>query len=125
MSVPSEIDQLQRMPGVGRKTANVIASVIYDAPAMAVDTHVFRVANRIGLTRGKTPLAVEKDLVKAPSRAYHRYGASLVDPYMGDMFALREVLNATFVKSHIFANTSKTTIKLKKLAMLIKFRKLI
>jgi len=62
--VPSDIDQLQRMPGVGRKTANVIASVIYNAPAMAVDTHVFRVANRIGLTNGKTPLAVEKDLVK-------------------------------------------------------------
>ncbi len=62
--VPSDIDQLQKMPGVGRKTANVIASVIYNAPAMAVDTHVFRVANRIGLTTGKTPLAVEKDLVK-------------------------------------------------------------
>jgi endonuclease-3 len=62
--VPSDINQLQKMPGVGRKTANVIASVIYDAPAMAVDTHVFRVANRIGLTIGKTPLAVEKDLVK-------------------------------------------------------------
>ncbi len=62
--VPSDLDQLQKMPGVGRKTANVIASVIYDAPAMAVDTHVFRVANRLGLTKGKTPLAVEKDLVK-------------------------------------------------------------
>ncbi|MEQ7800165.1 endonuclease III [Pedobacter sp. ASV1-7] len=62
--VPSDVNQLQKMPGVGRKTANVIASVIYNAPAMAVDTHVFRVANRIGLTSGKTPLAVEKDLVK-------------------------------------------------------------
>jgi endonuclease-3 len=63
--VPSGIDDLQKMPGVGRKTANVIASVIYQAPAMAVDTHVFRVANRIGLTRdARTPLAVEKQLVK-------------------------------------------------------------
>jgi endonuclease-3 len=63
--VPSGIDELQTMPGVGRKTANVIASVIYNAPAMAVDTHVFRVANRIGLTRNATtPLAVEKQLVK-------------------------------------------------------------
>lgn len=62
--VPSDIKLLQKMPGVGRKTANVIASVVYDAPAMAVDTHVFRVANRLGLTKGKTPLAVEKDLVK-------------------------------------------------------------
>jgi endonuclease-3 len=70
--VPSDIDQLQKMPGVGRKTANVIASVIYNAPAMAVDTHVFRVANRIGLTTGKTPLAVEKDLVKnLPEHTIH------------------------------------------------------
>lgn len=62
--VPSDVTQLQKLPGVGRKTANVIASVVYHAPAMAVDTHVFRVANRIGLTTGRTPLAVEKDLVK-------------------------------------------------------------
>ncbi len=62
--VPADIDQLQKLPGVGRKTANVIASVVYNMPAMAVDTHVFRVARRLGLTQGKTPLAVEKDLVK-------------------------------------------------------------
>ncbi len=63
--VPSAIPDLQKLPGVGRKTANVIASVIYQAPAMAVDTHVFRVANRIGLTvNASTPLAVEKQLVK-------------------------------------------------------------
>lgn len=63
--VPSDIDDLQTMPGVGRKTANVIASVIYNKPTMAVDTHVFRVANRIGLTsNAKTPLASEKQLVK-------------------------------------------------------------
>jgi endonuclease-3 len=63
--VPSDLDQLQKMPGVGRKTANVIASVIFDIPAMAVDTHVFRVANRIGLTsNARTPLAVEKQLMK-------------------------------------------------------------
>lgn len=63
--VPSDLNDLQKMPGVGRKTANVIASVIYDMPAMAVDTHVFRVANRIGLTsNARTPLAVEKQLIK-------------------------------------------------------------
>lgn len=63
--VPSDINELQKMPGVGRKTANVIASVVYDAPAIAVDTHVFRVANRIGLTtNARTPLAVEKQLVE-------------------------------------------------------------
>jgi endonuclease-3 len=63
--VPQDVDELQKLPGVGRKTANVIASVVYDQPAMAVDTHVFRVANRIGLTTdSKTPLSTEKELVK-------------------------------------------------------------
>lgn len=63
--VPERVDDLQKLPGVGRKTANVIASVVYHTPAIAVDTHVFRVANRIGLTsNAKTPLAVEKQLVK-------------------------------------------------------------
>lgn len=63
--VPSDIDELQKMPGVGRKTANVIASVVFNLPAMAVDTHVFRVSNRIGLTaNSRTPLATEKQLVK-------------------------------------------------------------
>ena len=60
--VPSDIDALMKLPGVGRKTANVIASVIYDKPVIAVDTHVFRVAHRLGLSDGSTPLAVEKDL---------------------------------------------------------------
>lgn len=63
--VPSSIEELQKMPGVGRKTANVIASVVYQAPAIAVDTHVFRVANRLGLTQNaRTPLSVEKQLMK-------------------------------------------------------------
>lgn len=63
--VPSDIDELQKLPGVGRKTANVIASVIYNKPAMAVDTHVFRVAERIGLTTNSTtPLQTERELTK-------------------------------------------------------------
>ena len=63
--VPSDVDELQKLPGVGRKTANVIASVVYNKPAMAVDTHVFRVAARIGLTqKAKTPLEAERQLVK-------------------------------------------------------------
>ena len=63
--VPSDIEELQLLPGVGRKTANVIASVVYNKPAMAVDTHVFRVAARIGLTIGsKTPFDTEKQLIK-------------------------------------------------------------
>ena len=63
--IPSDVDQLQRLPGVGRKTANVVASVVWGKAAMAVDTHVFRVSNRIGLTRNsRTPLETEKTLVK-------------------------------------------------------------
>lgn len=75
--VPSTQEELQKLPGVGRKTANVIASVVYEAQAIAVDTHVFRVANRIGLTtNARTPLAVEKQLLKnlppdVPRIAHH------------------------------------------------------
>ena len=60
--VPADIDALMRLPGVGRKTANVIASIVYDKPVIAVDTHVFRVAHRLGLSNGSTPFAVEQDL---------------------------------------------------------------
>jgi endonuclease III len=72
--VPSEVDQLTRLPGVGRKTANVIASVVYQKPAMAVDTHVFRVAARIGLTlKATTPLSSERQLVKfLPEEIIHK-----------------------------------------------------
>ena len=62
--VPSEPSQLETLPGVGRKTANVIASVIYDKPVIAVDTHVFRVSRRIGLSDGSTVEAVERDLTE-------------------------------------------------------------
>lgn len=63
--VPSDLDSLTSLPGVGRKTANVIMSVVYNKATMAVDTHVFRVSERIGLTtNSKTPLATEKALMK-------------------------------------------------------------
>ena len=63
--VPDNIDDLTSLPGVGRKTANVILSVIYGAATMAVDTHVFRVSERLGLTtNSRTPLATEKELIK-------------------------------------------------------------
>lgn len=64
--VPSDLKDLQKLPGVGRKTANVIASVVFNQPTMAVDTHVFRVSKRLGLVtqNAKTPLEVEKQLVK-------------------------------------------------------------
>lgn len=60
--VPSETADLEKLPGVGRKTANVVASIIYNKPVIAVDTHVFRVSHRLGLSTGKTPLEVERDL---------------------------------------------------------------
>ena len=62
--VPSDIDALMSLPGVGRKTANVVASVTWGEPVIAVDTHVFRVSRRLGLSQGKTPRAVELDLEK-------------------------------------------------------------
>lgn len=63
--IPNTLKELESIPGVGRKTANVILSVAFDKPAMAVDTHVFRLSNRIGLTNNsKTPLETEKELVK-------------------------------------------------------------
>ncbi|MDR1951572.1 MAG: endonuclease III [Bacteroidales bacterium] len=63
--IPDDVDLLQKMPGVGRKTANVVASVIYNKPVLAVDTHVFRVSARIGFTpKAKTPLETEKELMK-------------------------------------------------------------
>ena len=62
--VPSDVDSLMSLPGVGRKTANVVASIIYNEPVIAVDTHVYRVSRRLGLSRGTTPRAVELDLEK-------------------------------------------------------------
>jgi endonuclease III len=62
--VPTNRDALEALPGVGRKTANVVLNVAFGQPTMAVDTHVFRVAHRLGLSEGKTPLAVEEDLLR-------------------------------------------------------------
>ena len=63
--VPSDYDTLLKLPGVGRKTANVVTSIAFNRPAIAVDTHVFRVANRLKLAVGDTPLQVEQGLMKA------------------------------------------------------------
>ena len=63
--VPDDRDELEKLPGVGRKTANVVMNVAFGAETFAVDTHIFRVGNRTGLARGKTPLAVELKLEKA------------------------------------------------------------
>ena len=73
--VPMTVDELVELPGVGRKTANVITSVIDQQPNMAVDTHVFRVSARIGLTvNAKTPLATEKQLIEnVPQELVHKF----------------------------------------------------
>ena len=68
--VPADRDVLETLPGVGRKTANVVMNIAFGQPTMAVDTHVLRVANRIGLSRGATPLAVEADLLRVVPAEY-------------------------------------------------------
>ena len=68
--VPSERSELEALPGVGRKTANVILNTAFGQPTMAVDTHIFRVANRTGLALGKTPLIIERKLLKSIPQQY-------------------------------------------------------
>jgi len=68
--VPADRDILETLPGVGRKTANVVMNIAFGQPTMAVDTHVFRIANRVGLSRGSNPLAVEADLLRAVPADY-------------------------------------------------------
>ena len=71
--VPADRDALERLPGVGRKTANVVMNVAFGAETIAVDTHIFRVGNRTGLARGKTPLAVEERLIKVTPAPFRRH----------------------------------------------------
>ena len=71
--VPSTRKELEALPGVGRKTANVVLNVLFGEPTMAVDTHIFRVANRTGLAPGKTPLAVEKELLSIVPEQYRQH----------------------------------------------------
>jgi endonuclease-3 len=71
--VPDDRDELEKLPGVGRKTANVVLNVAFGEPTIAVDTHIFRVANRTGLAPGKTPLAVETGLEAITPAEYKRY----------------------------------------------------
>lgn len=72
-TVPADRDALEALPGVGRKTANVVMNTAFGAETFAVDTHIFRVGNRTGLARGKTPLAVEKALDKATPQPFRRH----------------------------------------------------
>ncbi len=71
--VPDDQAALEELPGVGRKTANVVRNIAFGAPTIAVDTHIFRVGNRTGLAPGKTPLAVEKKLLKAVPAEFMRH----------------------------------------------------
>ncbi|MDX1581211.1 MAG: endonuclease III [Alphaproteobacteria bacterium] len=71
--VPQDRDELETLPGVGRKTANVVMNIAFGAPFIAVDTHIFRVSNRTGLAPGKTPLAVEKKLEKTVPPEYRQH----------------------------------------------------
>ena len=71
--VPTDREALERLPGVGRKTANVVLNMAFGVPTIAVDTHVFRVGNRTGLAPGKTPLEVERKLERAVPDAYKRH----------------------------------------------------
>jgi endonuclease III len=73
--VPSTLEDLQTLPGVGRKTANVVLNVAFGQPTMAVDTHIFRVSQRLGLAKGKTPEIIEQQLLKTvpPQFLYHAH----------------------------------------------------
>jgi len=71
--VPNDQAALEALPGVGRKTANVVRNIAFGEPTIAVDTHIFRVSNRTGLAPGKTPLAVEKGLLKATPAEFARH----------------------------------------------------
>jgi endonuclease-3 len=71
--VPNDQEALEALPGVGRKTANVVRNIAFGEPTIAVDTHIFRIGNRTGIAPGKTPLAVEKKLLKATPAAYLRH----------------------------------------------------
>jgi endonuclease-3 len=101
--VPGDPEELQKLPGVGRKTANVIASIVFDKAVIAVDTHVFRVANRIGLTKAKTPRQTEDQLYghireELRQRAHHwlilhgRYVCKARTPLCGEC-GLKEICN--------------------------------
>lgn len=70
--VPREREELEALPGVGRKTANVVLNTAFGEPTIAVDTHIFRVANRTGLAKGKTPLEVEKRLVRLTPEEFRK-----------------------------------------------------
>lgn len=77
-SLPRNRDVLLRLPGIGRKSANVIANNLFGVPCIAVDTHVLRVSQRLGLSRSSTPIGVERELMNAIPRKYHKNASNLL-----------------------------------------------
>jgi endonuclease-3 len=77
-NVPKDRDILETLPGIGRKSANVISNSLFDMPFIAVDTHVLRVSKRLQLSNGKTPLQVEKDLLKVVPKHFHKHASNLL-----------------------------------------------
>ncbi|MGV3278906.1 endonuclease III [Rickettsiales bacterium LUAb2] len=76
--IPNTLEELQELPGVGRKTANVVLNVVFDVPTIAVDTHVFRVSKRIGLTDAESILQVEKDLLRVVPKEFLKVAHNLL-----------------------------------------------
>ncbi|GBU08470.1 endonuclease III [Bacteroidales bacterium] len=111
--VPSTLEELVTMPGVGRKTANVILSVAFNKPAMAVDTHVFRVSNRIGLTNNsKTPLETERELVKhIPKRLLSKAHHWLILHGRYVCMARKPLCSNCGLFDFCLAKTKKTTVE--------------
>ena len=109
--VPRDREALEALPGVGRKTANVVLNVAFGEPTIAVDTHIFRVANRTGLAPGKTPLLVEQGLEPHRAGRIQARRASLADParplrLRGAQAAIAEVC----VVNDLCAYPAKTTL---------------
>lgn len=88
--VPGKIEELLKLPGVGRKTANVVLANAFGVPAIAVDTHVFRVSNRLGIAEGKTPEEVEQGLMKAVPRDMWGYAHHLLIAHGRNLCAARK-----------------------------------
>lgn len=105
--VPDTRNALEALPGVGRKTANVVLNVAFNQPVMPVDTHVFRVANRTGLAAGKTVLQVEKKLEKSVPKAYGQTAHHLLILHGRYVCKARNPLCATCVVAHLCAYNKK------------------
>jgi endonuclease-3 len=108
--VPRHRDELEALPGVGRKTANVVLNVAFGEPTIAVDTHIFRVGNRTGLAKGKTPRAVEDKLVKVVPKKYAMHAHHWLILHGRHICVARKPKCYACVVSHLCAFKGKTTL---------------